>query len=365
MSQALCRFGILGTANIARKNWDAIRNSGNATLVAVASRSHERAEQFIGECQENSAFKRRPQAMEYEELIASPDIDAVYLPLPTGVRKPWVLRAAAAGKHVLCEKPCGLTAADLAEMLAACEASHVQFMDGVMFMHSARLASMRQTLADGASIGEVRRISSQFSFLGSDDFLQRNIRTSRELEPLGCLGDLGWYNIRFTLWALNYELPKQVSGRVLSAAGHSGNGKVPIEFAGEMLFDQGRSAEFYCSFITENQQWAIVSGTKGSLHVADFVLPFYGSESAYAVSQPRFEIRGCQFNMEKGEQCYRVREYSNNTPNSQEAKLFRRFGELALSDRPDPMWAEIALKTQKVLDACIESSRRQGQVVDL
>src|SRR5436309_23982 len=151
MKVRLCRFGILGTSNIARKNWDAIRDSGNAMVVAVGSRQLERAERFIGECQASASFREQPRAMTYEELINSRDIDALYVPLPTGVRKEWVIRAALAGKHVLCEKPCAVNSSDLEEILAACRASRVQFMDGVMFMHSSRLAAMRQTLDDGAS----------------------------------------------------------------------------------------------------------------------------------------------------------------------------------------------------------------------
>jgi len=363
MAERLCRLGILGTSNIARKNWDAIRNSGNATLLAVASRSRQRAEQFIRDCQASSAFDRPPKPMDYEQLIGSREIDALYIPLPTGVRKEWVLRAAAAGKHVLCEKPCGCNSADLTEMLAACRASGVQFMDGVMFMHSSRLANMRQTLDDGASVGDIRRITSQFSFLGSDDFMLKNIRTSHELEPLGCLGDLGWYNIRFSLWAMNYELPSHASAHVLTAAGQGGAGAVPIEFAAELLFDAGKSAGFYCSFNAENQQWAMISGTKGSLRVRDFVLPFYGSESSYTVSQPHFEVRGCQFNMEGRQRQYSIHEYSNNAPDSQETKLFRRFADLVLSGQPDPTWGEIALKTQKVVDACLQSAQHEGKLV--
>jgi predicted dehydrogenase len=363
MARQSCRFGILGTANIARKNWDAIRNSGSATLVAVGSRNRQRAEQFISECQASAPFAQPPQAMDYEQLIASRDIDAIYIPLPTGIRKQWVLRAAAAGKHVLCEKPCGCSAAELAEILETCRASGVQFMDGVMFMHSSRLASIRQTLDDGASVGDIRRIMSQFSFLGSEDFFLKNIRTSHELEPLGCLGDLGWYNIRFSLWSMKYQLPIQASGRFLTAAGHGKGGHVPIEFAGELIFDGGRSAGFYCSFNAENQQWAIISGTKGALHVQDFVLPFYGSEATYTVSQPHFEVRGCQFNMQGREQQYSIPEYSNNAPDSQETALFRRFAELVLSGRPDPIWGEIALKTQKVVDACLKSAQQDGALV--
>src|SRR4051812_12069520 len=97
----LCRWGILGAATIAKKNWQAIRNSGNATLVAVASRSADRAAEFINELQSSVAFEPPPKTCTYEELLASRDIDAVYIPLPTGVRKEWVIKAANAGKHVM------------------------------------------------------------------------------------------------------------------------------------------------------------------------------------------------------------------------------------------------------------------------
>src|SRR6266436_2423023 len=95
-----CRWGIIGTANIARKNWKAIRNAGNSALVAVASRDRDRARRFIDECQADAPLPRVPVPCTYEELLGRADVDAVYLPLPTGVRKPWVLRAAEAGKHV-------------------------------------------------------------------------------------------------------------------------------------------------------------------------------------------------------------------------------------------------------------------------
>src|SRR5437868_15360924 len=159
MSKALCRWGILGTAGIARKNWLAIRNAGNSALVAVASRDVERARRFIEECQADVPLTPRPAACgSYQELLDRDDIDAVYLPLPTGVRKEWVLRAARAGKPVLCEKPCAVCAADLRDMLDACRDNGVQFMDGTMFLHSRRLPLLRQTLDDGHSVGAVRRV---------------------------------------------------------------------------------------------------------------------------------------------------------------------------------------------------------------
>src|SRR6188474_116084 len=139
MSTSTCRWGILGAAFIARKNWQAIRDAGNARLVAVASRDLARAQAFIAECQSSAPHPVVPEAMDsYEALLARSDIDAVYIPLPTGLRKEWVIRAAQAGKHVLIEKPAGCAAADVEEMIAVCERHRVQFMDGVMFMHGRR-----------------------------------------------------------------------------------------------------------------------------------------------------------------------------------------------------------------------------------
>jgi len=364
MAGQVCRFGILGTATIARKNWQAIHNSDNATLVAVGSRSKERAEQYIAECQAYVSFDPSPRAMTYEELLASPEIDAVYIPLPTGIRKDFVLRAARAKKHVLCEKPCGVNAAEVAEMLAACRENNVQFMDGVMFMHSSRLASLRQTLYGDQSVGHVRRITSQFSFRGSDEFLQQNIRVNQQLEPLGCLGDLGWYNLRFALWAMDYQLPRQVSGRILSAIHDpASSAAVPTEFSGELLFEGGVSASFFCSFLAEHAQWANISGTKGYVHIRDFVLPFSGPEADYSLTQAQFDVRGCQFNMNDHTRRIVTAESSNNAPDAQETNLFRNFAALVLGGSPDPRWGEIALKTQRVLDACLLSSKQQGAPV--
>ena len=121
--------------------------------------------------------------------------------LPTGLRTEWVVRAAKAGKHVVCEKPCAPSVADLRRMVDACQSHGVQFMDGVMFMQSRRMELLRQVLEDQQQVGEVRRIASAFTFRQSPEFFVENIRTDSLLEPHGCLGDLGWYCIRFALWA--------------------------------------------------------------------------------------------------------------------------------------------------------------------
>lgn len=363
----MCRWGILSTAGIARKNWQAIRNSGNGVVVAVASRSVDKARSFIDECMSTVPFPEAPTAVGgYDELLGREDVDAVYIPLPTGLRKEWVIKAAEAGKHVMCEKPCAINHADLTEMTAACARNNVQFMDGIMYMHSDRLDGIREVLNDGRSIGQIKRIAMGFSFCAPDDFLKGNIRMHSELEPQGCLGDLGWYTIRFALWTMNFTLPERLSARLISGHGREDSpDQVPTEFSAEMFFPGGVSASFYNSFVTEHQQWVNISGTKGHLVIPDFVLPFYDSEIAFDVHNPEFVVKGCQFDMERHSRRIAVREFANNHVNAQETKLFRNFAALALGGKTDGRWPEYALKTQRIMDACLESARKDGKVVDI
>lgn len=367
MAIRICRWGILSTATISRKNWLAIRNTGNGTVSAVASRSKNSAQQFIHDCQAHWPIKPEPRAYgSYAELIADPEIDAVYIPLPTGLRKDWVIRAAEAGKHVVCEKPCAASSDDLREMIAACEQNKVQFMDGLMYMHSRRLPELRKAIDDEASMGAVKRIATQFSFCAPPEFFSDNIRSDHRLEPQGCLGDLGWYTIRFALWVMDFDLPQKVSGRMLAANHHSSKKHpVPTEFSGELFFEGGVSASFYNSFQTHHQQWAQISGTKSQLRVADFVLPYFSSAAGFEQTTCQFNPTGFDFNMEPARRYVEVQEQSNGGQNSAETNLFRTFGNLVLARRTDPYWPNIALKTQVVLDACLASARNGGELVEV
>jgi len=143
----------------------------------------------------------------YQALLESKDIDAVYIPLPTGLRKEWIIAAAKHGKHILAEKPAALTAADVQEILDVCKTHGVQFMDGVMFMHSRRLEQLRQTLDSPTGIGSIKRIATQFSFYSDQEFRTTNIRSNSKYEPHGSLGDLGWYTIRMILWINQWRMP--------------------------------------------------------------------------------------------------------------------------------------------------------------
>jgi predicted dehydrogenase len=237
-------------------------------------------------------------------------------------------------------------------------------MDGVMFMHSHRLGAMRAAIDDSRNLGTIQRIQTGFSFCAPASFFEGNIRSSSALEPHGCLGDLGWYCLRFTLWALNWKLPNRVTGRILSQTGRADSpAPVPTEFSGELLYDGGPSAGFYCAFTTELQQWAVVSGTRGYLHLSDFVLPYYGNELHFDLHNARFETEGCEFRMHPGIRTQTLSEPSNSHPEAQESRLFRNFSEQIQSGTLNEDWPMMAHRTQQVLEACLASAYQGGVAV--
>lgn len=158
---------------------------------------------------------------------------------------------------------------------------------------------------------------------------------------------------------MRYAMPAKVSGRLLT---ENASG-VPMEFSGELFWDGGVSESFYCSFNTELQQWAHVSGSKGSLAVRDFVLPYFGCESEFVADRPVFNVKGTSYHWESHPKRFAVTEYSDGTPDAQETNMIRTFSGLARSGQTDPFWPEVALKTQTVLDACLASARSGGSVV--
>ncbi len=355
----------MSTATIGQKNWQAIKLSGNGEVVAVASRNLDKCNEFINQLQNAVPFEVQPRAIEgYGQLLAADDIDAVYIPLPTGLRKKWVIKAAESGKHVMCEKPCAGSASELAAMIDACEKNGVQFMDGVMYMHSQRMVQIRKAI--DTQIGTLKRIATQFSFYGGDEFEEGNIRTNSELEPFGCLGDLGWYTIRFALWVMNYQMPISVRGNMLlSHKRKESPDFVPMEIECELQFENGVSSTFYNSFATGHQQWAHVSGTEGVVYIPDFVLPFAGDHARFSITKPEFVVNDCDFEMQENREEVSIVEPGNSAANSQESNLFRRFGDIVSSGKLDSHWPDAAMKTQQVLDACMQSANASGKVISL
>lgn len=370
MPDRLCRWGLLSTAAISRKNWKSIALSAGGTITAVASRDRAKAASFIAECSAEVPFDKPPAAVgDYQALLDRDDVDAVYIALPTTLRKEWVLKAAAAGKHVLCEKPVAASTADAAEMIQACLKHGVQFIDGVMFSHSSRLVALRDAIgnSDGsAGIGPLRRISSHFTFRSDADFQRDNIRVNSELEPQGCLGDLGWYTLRMILWVMEYQMPTAVSGRTLQTLrGRTSPAEVPGEFSGELFFAGGVSAQFFCSFLVENQQLTTISGERGYITLDDFVLPFYDAELAWLESRHVLEIDNCRWNMRRHTRRDAVVEYASGEANAQEVKMIEAMNRCVLSGTLEPHWPEISLKTQRVMDACRQSADNGGVLVEI
>ncbi|KAF3775598.1 putative oxidoreductase [Nymphaea thermarum] len=351
-NESAVRFGIMGCAGIARKVSRAIRLSPTARLTAVASRSAEKARRFAAE----NEFPEDARAYgSYEELLDDPAVDAVYVPLPTSLHRRWVTAAARKGKHVLVEKPAALDAAELEEMLGECESNGVQFMDGTMWMHHPRTARMKSLLNDAAQFGDLRWIHTSSTFHGNQYFLENDIRVKPDLDGLGALGDTGWYCIRAILWAFNYQLPKTVTalpGTVFNKDG------VILACGSSMDWNDGRLATFYCSFLSHTSMDLSLHGTNGCLQVKDFIIPFQESSASFLLSA------NVGLNELHTGWTSKPKEFEVVNELPQEALLIEEFSTLVRAIRssgspPDPMWPNICLKNQLVLDA-VKKSIEQG-----
>lgn len=155
MADSAIRFGIIGCAEIARKVSRAINLAPNAKLAAVGSRSHEKAARFAAENNFPSDAKIYGS---YEALLDDPNVDAVYVPLPTSLHVRWAVLAAQKKKHLLLEKPVALNAVEFDAVVEACESNGVQFMDGTMWMHNPRTAKMTEFLSDKQRFGQLKSV---------------------------------------------------------------------------------------------------------------------------------------------------------------------------------------------------------------
>nr|MBQ4317706.1 Gfo/Idh/MocA family oxidoreductase [Clostridia bacterium] len=164
------KWGVLGTATIARDfTIPAMQKANNCELYGIASRALDKAEAF----KERFGFKKAYGS--YEAMLADPEIEAVYIPLPNNLHKEWVIKAAQAKKNILCEKPLSGTPEDVKEMIDACDKEGVIFMEAFAYLHSPVTKSIQQKIAEGA-IGDVTVIESSFITPGYVD----DIRIRRE-----------------------------------------------------------------------------------------------------------------------------------------------------------------------------------------
>ena len=321
------RWGILSTASIATKVARAINLAQNAELVAVASRTEERAAAWAQKHNVPIAYGT------YDALLSDPSLDAIYIPLPPSMHAEWTIRAAEHGKHVLCEKPLSANSDEATLMADACQQNGVQLMDGVMWVHHERTEMMQQQLIN---LGKLRRVTAAFTFNWSS-IPTDNIRAKSELAG-GSLGDLGYYCVRAILWAFE-EMPT----RVFATARY----KVGVDFnlTGILWFEDDRIATFDCGFDTGLRKWFEVAGTKASLVCDDFTVPTSEESSRFWAHGPKNEKH------ETG-------------PCIQEVNMIERFSGIVQSDNLEPGWADVAVNTMRVCDALRESDQR-GEIVSL
>ncbi|MFX3635103.1 MAG: Gfo/Idh/MocA family protein [Candidatus Pristimantibacillus sp.] len=248
------RWGVLSSASIAiHKVIPAIQQSERGEVTAIASRELAKAEVTAAALQIPKAYGS------YEELLADPDIDAIYVPLPNHLHKEWTIKAAAAGKHVLCEKPIALNAAEAQEIIDACREAGVVYAEAFMYRHHPRYARIREIIASG-EIGELRGITGAFTFNNAAD--TNNVRYHAEWGG-GSLYDVGCYPISAARYLLGKE-PVAVSVHSFFSEQHDG---VDMMSSGIVEFPGDVSLNFDCGMWASDRSRLEVFGTKGRIEV--------------------------------------------------------------------------------------------------
>lgn len=256
VARTVVRWGVLSTANIGAKAVaPAIARSANGRLLAVASRSASKAEEYA----ERLGSERHYGS--YQALLDDPDVDAVYIPLPNSLHLEWTVKALEAGKHVLCEKPLALSAAECLSMHAAARLSGRRLMEAFMYRFHPRIAEARALIA-GGELGVVRLIRAAFGFTVADP---TNIRLRPELGG-GSLMDVGCYCVDVARLLLAAE-PDEAEARAV----WSGSG-VDVHLLGQLRFAE-TYLRFDCSLDTVRQEYVEVVGTEGRMRLDQAFLP--------------------------------------------------------------------------------------------
>ena len=251
------RWGILGVAKINDRLMPAFKASRTVDLVAIASRTPEKA-------QAAATAAGIPTAHgSYEALLADPRVQAVYIPLPNHLHAEWAKKAADAGKHVLCEKPLTPDAASAAEVVAYCRAKNVRLMDGFMWPHHPRTRKLRQLL-DAGTIGPVQKVTAGFSFV-LDGLPTSNIRMKPEMGG-GGLMDVGCY----TAFAARFFMGAEPVATFAKATYVNG---VDVDLTAVLTFADGRTATFDCGFTHPLRTWVEIVGTTGVVRVPNLWIP--------------------------------------------------------------------------------------------
>ena len=241
-------LGILGAARIARSFIAGVAPSMSVRVVAVASRDAARAAQFAAD----TGVGRWHGS--YESLIADPDVEAVYVPLPNGLHAEWAIRALHAGKHVLCEKPLAATHAEAAAMFAAARRAGRVLVEGFPYLAQPHALKLRQLVAAG-EIGRLQTIQAAFGFTLAD---RANIRFDAALGG-GALLDVGVYPISLVRVLVGAR-PWRVH-----AVARWDIGGVDETLVATLEHADGPLAQISCGFAASAHRYAVIAGTAGVL----------------------------------------------------------------------------------------------------
>ena len=256
MAEKKLRWGILGCARITRRGLvPGIRESLSSTLQAIASRDLVTAKAWAHE------FGVPRAHGSYQHVLDDPEVDAIYIPLPNELHRPWIIAAADAGKHVLCEKPLALDANEASVVVEHCRQRGVILMEAFMWRHQPRTLEIRRQVVEGA-IGQLRLIRASFSFpMQGDDW---------RLDPArggGALWDVGCYGVSTArLFAAGEPRKSQ-------AFAHFGDNGVDRSLLASLEFPTGVLATIDCSFEQPFRCAYELVGTRGVIEVPDAYLP--------------------------------------------------------------------------------------------
>jgi predicted dehydrogenase len=252
------RWGIIGTGSIAKLVAPRILAAPSAELAAVSSRRMRTATDFAAEYGVARAFDA------WESMLDWAGIDAVHVATPTSVREAISIAAAERGKHVLAEKPF-TSLRSLQRITRACRENGVAFMDGTQFVHHPRTQAIRDAIP--AAVGWPATLDSAFQFSVTE---RSNIRLDATLEPLGAIGDAGWYNMRAIV---EYLDPDIMPASVHCVARRDPDSGAVISASGVLHFSDGASSTFTCGFDSGALIMDLrLTGERGALWMDDFVL---------------------------------------------------------------------------------------------
>ena len=282
------KWGVLGTAGIAKGcTIPGMKLAENCELYAIAGRNPEKCKAY----QDEFGFEKTYGS--YEALLADPQVEAVYIPLPNTLHYEWTMKALEAKKHVLCEKPLAPTAKQCEELIEAANKNGVFLMEAFAYLHSPYTKVVKEELENGA-IGDILYMESEFI---TADYDISNIRMRRETFG-GCTYDLGCYNTSQILWMFGEEPEK-----VQAVADFSGE-NIDLLTTGILTFKGGKRAIFNCGMVLATDRPDLefqridrfqIHGTKGYIKSEiqfneagelSYVIGFNGKEERKVVSTP-------------------------------------------------------------------------------